>query len=423
MTPGGAHRQDGGMPEQTRHEDGYDVQRVRQAFPALSEGAAHFDGPGGSQVPDVVGRAVAETLTSAIANRGSVTRAEQRAEAVVLRARRAMADLLGADPEGAVFGRSMTQLTFDLSRTLARRWGPGDEVVVTRLDHDANIRPWLIAAERSGATLRWADFDKDTAELPVEAVTDVLGERTRVVAVTGASNLLGTRPDVRAIADAAHAAGALVYVDGVHLTPHAPVDVRGLGADFFACSPYKFLGPHHGVLVADPALLETLQPDKLLPSSDAVPDRFELGTLPYELLAGTTAAVDFLSGLVPADGDRRARLTASMTALEHYEAGLLDRLLAGLAAVEGVTLHGQPRRRTPTVLFSVRDRTPREVYEELGRRGINAPAGTFYALEAARWVGLGEAGAVRAGLAPYTSTQDVDRLVAAVGDLAAGRGT
>jgi cysteine desulfurase family protein (TIGR01976 family) len=399
-------------------EQQYDVERVRTHFPALAEGAAHFDGPGGSQVPDVVGAAVAGALTAAIANRGTVTRAEQRAEEIVVGARQAVADLVGGDPGGVVFGRSMTALTFDLSRTLAAEWGPGDEVVVTRLDHDANIRPWVIAAEHAAATVRFADFDKETADLPVDAVTDLLTDRTRVVAVTGAANLIGTRPDVRAIADAAHAAGALVHVDGVHLTPHAPVDVRAMGADFYACSPYKFLGPHHGALVADPALLETLHPDKLLPSSEAVPDRFELGTLPYELLAGTTAAVDFLADLLPGSGSRRDRLVASMAALEAYEAGLFAVLLEGLAAIDGVTLHGRPQRRTPTALFSVRDRSPQQVYEALGRLGVNAPGGSFYALEASRWLGLGDVGAVRAGLAPYTSADDVTRLLAGVAQVA-----
>ena len=394
----------------------YDVARVRASFPALREGAAHFDGPGGSQVPRQVGEAIAETITAAIANRGTVTAAEQRADAVVNEARQAVADLLGGSAEGVVFGRSMTQLTFDVSRAMARQWSTGNEVVVTRLDHDANIRPWVRAAELAGATVRWAPFDPGSAELSVEAVTGLFGERTRVVAVTGASNLLGTRPDVRAIADAAHAQGALVYVDGVHLTPHAAVDMVALGADFFVCSPYKFLGPHLGALAADPRLLETLEPDKLLPATNDVPERFELGTLPYELLAGTTAAVDFLADLVPADGDRRTRLVASMGALEDYEAGLFDKLLGGLGALDGVTLHGSPARRTPTALFSVAGRSPQEVYERLALAGVNAPGGNFYALEASRWLGLGDDGAVRAGLAPYTDESDIDRLLTAVAD-------
>jgi cysteine desulfurase family protein (TIGR01976 family) len=397
----------------------FDVARVRSCFPALAEGVAHFDGPGGSQVPDRVADAVSSTLRSGIANRGTVTAAERRAEAVVVAARAAVADLLGADPRGVVFGRSMTQLTYDVSRALAKSWGPEDEVVVTRLDHDANIRPWVQAAQAVGATVRWAEPDRDTGELPVQAVTQLLSDRTRLVAVTAASNLLGTRPDVPAMTAAARAVGALSYIDGVHLVPHAPVDVAALGADFFACSPYKFFGPHLGVVVAAPSLLETLHPDKLLPSTDDVPERFELGTLPYELLAGTTAAVDVLADLVPGEGDRRARVLASMAAVEEHEERVLAPLLDGLRATAGVTVHGSPARRTPTVLFTVDGRTPREVYEHLATRGVNAPAGSFYAVEASRHLGLGDAGAVRAGLAPYSDDSDVERLLAGVRELCA----
>jgi len=393
-----------------------DVAKVRSAFPALGLGVAHFDGPGGSQTPRAVAHAIARTLGAGVANRGTVTEAERRAEEIVVGARGAVADLLGAQPGGVVFGRSMTQLTYDVARTLAKQWGPGDEVVVTHLDHDGNIRPWVDAAATVGAAVRWAEFDKDTAELSVDDVRAVLSDRTRVVAVTGASNLLGTRPDVAVIAAAAHEVGALVYVDGVHLSPHAPVDVVALGADFFTCSPYKFFGPHHGIVVADPALLETLHPDKLLPSSDAVPERFELGTLPYELLAGTTATVDFIADLMPGEGDRRARVLASMTDVEEHETALFARLLDGLIAIDGVTLHGEPARRTPTALFSVRGREGREVYEHLASRAVNAPAGSFYAIEASRWMGLGDAGAVRAGVAPYTNDEDVDRLLAGVAE-------
>ncbi len=392
----------------------YDVTAVRSCFPALREGVAHFDGPGGSQVPEQVAQAVARTLTSGIANRGSVTAAERRADDVVLGARGAVADLIGADAGGVVFGRSMTQLTYDLARALAKQWGPQSEVVVTRLDHDANIRPWVDAARNVGATVRWADPDRTTGELSVEAVASQLTDRTRVVAVTGASNLIGTRPDVPAIAAAAHAAGALLHVDGVHLTPHAPVDVDALGADFYACSPYKFFGPHHGVLAADPGLLATVHPDKLLPSTDAVPERFETGTLPYELLAGTTATVEFIAGICNGAGTRRERVLASMAAVEEHEDRLLERLLTGLSAIDGVRLHGSPARRTPTVLLSVRGRAPREVYELLADRGVNAPAGNFYALEMSRHLGLGDDGGVRAGLAPYTDDDDVDRLLAGV---------
>ncbi len=397
----------------------YDVAAVRAHFPALDEGAAHFDGPGGSQVPDTVADAVAGTLRAAVSNRGVMTAAERRADGIVTGARQAMADLLAGTPGGIVFGRSMTQLTYDMARALAKQWRPGDEVVVTTLDHDANIRPWVHAAESRGVTVRRADFDPESGELAVAAVAGLLTERTRLVAVTAASNLLGTRPDIPAIAERVHEAGALLYVDGVHLTPHSLIDVGRLGADFYACSPYKFLGPHLGVLAADPALLETVRPDKLLPSSDAVPERFELGTLPYELLAGTTAAVDFLAGLVPGEGSRRERLARSMAALEQHERAMLEHLEAGLAEIAGVTPYGAPgRSRTPTTLFSLERITPAETYRLLAERGVNAPASHFYALECSRRLGLGDAGAVRAGIAPYTDESDVDRLVKGVRELA-----
>lgn len=387
----------------------YDVAAVRDHFPSLRAGYAHFDGPGGSQVPAAVAGAVAATMTSPLANRGTVTAAERAADAIVLGARAAMADLLGADPRGIVFGRSMTALTFDLARTLSAGWEPGDEVVVTRLDHDANIRPWVLAAEAAGAVVRWLDLDPATGEL--DDIDTVLSARTRLVAVTGASNLIGTRPPVRAIADRAHAVGALVHVDGVHLTAHAAVDAAALGADLYACSPYKFLGPHCGVLAAAPALLETLHPQKLLPSSDAVPERFELGTLPYELLAGTTAAVDLLAGLVPSTGTRRERLQVSMGALESHEDRLRGRIEDGLAGLPGVTVYSRAARRTPTLLVGFDGREPAEAYRFLAERGINAPASSFYALEASRRLGLGDGGSLRIGLAPYTDDDDVTRLL------------
>jgi cysteine desulfurase family protein (TIGR01976 family) len=398
----------------------YDVEAVRAQFPALAEGTAHFDGPGGSQTPRPVAEAIAAALLAGVSNRGHVTAAEKRADKITLDARQAMADLLGADPGGVVFGRSMTQLTYDFSRTLAKTWRPGDEVVVTRLDHDANIRPWVQAAAAVGATVRWADFDPETGELAAEAVAGQISERTRLVAVTGASNLLGTKPDVRAISDAAHRVGALCYVDGVHLTPHSTVDVAALGADLFACSPYKFCGPHMGALAAAPALLDRLRPDKLLPSSDAVPERFEFGTLPYELLAGVRAAVDFLAGLVPGDGDRRARLLRSYGALDAHESAMQLRLEDGLDAIGGITRHGAAARRTPLVLFSKAGVASADIYRALAACGVNAPAGSFYAIECSRRLGLGDGGAVRAGIAPYTTAEDVERLLDGVAAVSAG---
>lgn len=397
----------------------YDVDRVRARVPALADGTAYFDGPGGTQMPDVVADAMAAVLKAGVSNRGTVTAAERRSEATVQSARMAGADLVNGDPRGIVFGRSMTELTFEVARTLAQDWSPGDEVVVTRLDHDANVRPWVTYAERTGATVRWASFDPRTGVLTPEDVLRLVNENTRVVAVTGASNLLGTRPDVAAIGAELATCSALFYVDGVHLTAHAPIDMQAVGADFYACSPYKFLGPHIGMLAASPALLEAMHPDKLRPSTMDVPERFELGTLPYELLAGVDAAIDFLADLVPGDEatmSRRDRLVRSMTVLEEYEDSLRDRLRSGLERI-GVHLHGHAPVRTPTELFTVDGVDAQDVYRALAERKVNVPAGSFYAIEAADWIGLGSRGAVRAGLAPYSTAEDVDRLLEGVAAL------
>ncbi|MEO9140584.1 MAG: aminotransferase class V-fold PLP-dependent enzyme, partial [Jatrophihabitans sp.] len=244
--------------------------------------------------------------------------------------------------------------------------------------------------------------------------------RTRLVAVTGASNLIGTRPDVTTIAAQVHAVGALLFVDGVHLSAHAAVDVTNLGADFFACSPYKFFGPHCGVLAAAPALLETLHPDKLAPSSDAVPERFELGTLPYELLAGATAAVDFIADLdADATGARRERIVTSMRAAEQHEDALRDVIESTLRDLPGITLHSRAARRTPTLLMTFAAQAAADAYRFLAERGVNAPAGTFYALEPARRMGLPDGG-LRVGLEPYTDESDVDRLLTGLAEFLAG---
>ncbi|MGA1667256.1 MAG: cysteine desulfurase-like protein [Candidatus Nanopelagicales bacterium] len=390
----------------------YNVDRLRARVPALSEGAAHFDGPGGTQVPADVADAIAAALRAAVSNRGRGTAAERRADDIVTGARQAMADLLGADPRGIVFGRSMTQLTMDIARTLAQDWGPGDEVVVSRLDHDADVRPWVIHAERAGATIRWAEFDPATGEMSPQDVLRHVGPATRLVALTGASNLIGTRPDLAAVAAVVHEHDALFYVDGVHLTAHAPVDVEAIGCDFYACSPYKFLGPHLGVLAASPELLETLHPDKLLPATNVVPERFELGTLPYELLAGVTAAVDVLADLVPSEGTRRERVLTSMAALEDYEDALHARMREGLEAIPGITLYSNAKHRTPTETFTIDGFDGEAISAFLAERGVNAPAGNFYALEVSRSLGLGDTGGVRVGLAPYSSIDDVERLIA-----------
>jgi cysteine desulfurase family protein (TIGR01976 family) len=394
----------------------YDVDAVRAQIPALKSGTARFDAPGGTQTPQPVIDAMADALANPLANRGLTTEGERNAESIVTAARAALADLLGAQPRGIVFGRSATQLIYDLSRTLAKTWSAGDEVVVSRLDHDANIRPWIQAAEAVGATVRWADFDPATGELHPEHIEAVLSPRTRLVAVTAASNLIGTRPDIPAIAALAHDAGALFHVDAVHYASHAAVDLTALGADTLVCSPYKFLGPHLGVLASSPDLLETLHPDKLAPSTDVVPERFELGTLPYELLAGARAAVDFLAALAPkASGTRRERLLAAFRAIASHEDVLRGRIERGLADIGGITVYSRAVRRTPTLLLTLAGRDSAAVSKHLADQGVDAPAGTFYAAEAARRLGLGEVGGVRIGLAPYNCVEDVDRLLETLG--------
>jgi cysteine desulfurase family protein (TIGR01976 family) len=397
----------------------FDVNRVRAAYPALSDGYAYLDGAAGTQVPAAVIEAIADAYRSGLGNAGGAFPASGRSDAIVAECRRAVAELTGASPDGVILGPNMTTLTYRLAGTLARRWRPGDEVVVSRLDHDANVRPWVQAAQRHGAVVRWAEVDVKTAELPAGQYAGLISERTRLVAVTAASNVVGTRPDVKGIAAVAHQAGALCYVDGVHATPHVPVDVAALGADFYATSAYKWSGPHIGAVVADPALLETLHPDKLAPAPAGVPGRFERGTAAFADLAGVAAAVDHLAGLDPETAaTRRERVLASMAAVERYESGLFGRLLDGLAAMGHVTLHGQPARRTPTAFFTVAGYSPRQVAERLAARKVNVWNGDNYAWELAGAFGLRDSGgAVRAGLVHYNDEADVDRLLAAVADL------
>lgn len=398
----------------------FDVSRIRARMPALVSGVAFFDGPGGTQLPDFVADSMRTAMTEPLSNRGTMTQSELNAESIVLGSRLAAADLLGCDPAGVVFARSMTEATFMVARTLAKDWGPGDRVVVTDLDHDANVRPWVTYAEKAGAEVAWARLDPTTGELPTSHIVDQITDNTRLVAVTGASNVLGTRPDLPAIAEAAHAVNGLFFVDGVHLTAHAPIDVEQIGADFYACSAYKFLGPHLGIVAASSALWESLHPDKLAPSTEQVPERFELGTLPYELLAGLIAAVDVLADLVPGGETsmtRRDRLVRSMTALARHEDRLHARLRSALEDLPGITMYAHARRRTPTEFFAFDGWDSAEVAHRLADKQINAPAGSFYAYEPCRSLGLDSGGAIRAGLAPYTDESDVDRLIAALRDI------
>src|SRR5882757_11566955 len=299
----------------------FDVVSVRAAYPALADGFAYLDGAAGTQVPVSVIDAIGAAYRAGLGNAGGEFPASLRSTALTTECRQAVADLVGGTADGVILGPNMTTLTYRLAYTLASQWGAGDEVIVSRLDHDANVRPWIHAARRTGATVRWAEVDISTGELPAAQYADLLsGGRTRLVAVTAASNVLGTRPDVAAITAQARAAGALSYVDGVHATPHGPVDVTALGADFYATSAYKWSGPHVGAVIAAPDLLETLHPDKLMPAPGTVPERFEQGTPPFADLAGVTAAVDHLAQLDSgAAGPRRQRLLASMAAVEEHE--------------------------------------------------------------------------------------------------------
>ncbi|GGR69069.1 cysteine desulfurase-like protein [Streptomyces humidus] len=426
-----------------------DVVALRAHFPSLSQGFAFFDGPGGTQTPVPVAEAIVRTMTGPLSNRGTVSTSERNAERSVAGFRAAYADLLGVPASGIVHGRSATQLTYDFSRHLAKGWRAGDEIVLSRLDHDANVRPWIQAAERAGAAVRWIEIDEATTGLDLDSYERALSSRTRLVAVTAASNVLGTRPPVRRIADRAHEVGALVFVDGVHYAAHHLVDVPALGADLFVCSPYKFLGPHCGVLAGSPDVLEALAPDKLLPSTDTVPERFEFGTLPYEILAGATAAVDFLAAMDPGgegdgrardghapagrapdagkpddegpddegpdDGEpgasRRERLKRSLRSLHVHENALRSRVEEGLRALgDAVTVHSKAPDRTPTVLMTLKGRDAREAQAHLAARGVVAPAGSFYAYEVFAALKLPDP-SLRVGLAPYNDTEDVDRLL------------
>ena len=396
----------------------YDVNKVRGSFPSLNTGLAFFCGPGGSQVPDVVGKTISDAITKPISNRNVNTESEKNAEEIVLSFRAAVADLIDVDPRGVVYGRSWTQLTYDFSRTLAKNWGPGDEVVVTTLDHDSNVRPWVQAAEAVGATVRWAQLDADTTELTVEAVESVLSAKTKLVAVTGAGNTIGTRPDLKAIGAAVHKVGALFYVDAVHLTPHAPISAKEIGADFIGFSFYKMFGPHCAALAAAPALLETLQNDKLLPATNVVPERVEFGTLPSELMAGSVAAIEYIANLAPGSAtSRREKIVNSMNALEAYEDELLEYMESSLKALPGITLYGHAKKRTPTLYFSFKGFESAEIYKAMAKKSVTLPASNFYALETSRKLGLGDAGALRAGLAPYSTREDVDRLVAGLKEI------
>ena len=367
----------GGWPRRcTDGDEATPLTGVRERFPGLRDGWARLDGPAGTQMVDVAIDAMADFMRSGDnANHGGVFRAAEATDELVATTRETVGAAPRRRPARHRFGPSMTALTLRFAATIGRDLGPGDEVVCTRLDHDANVSPWVIAAERAGATMRFADPEPGTLELPGVAVEAALSERTRWVAVTAASNAVGTVPELPEIVAATHAAGASVYVDAVHATPHRAIDVETLGCDALVCSAYKWFGPHTSVLWGRPELLETLHPDKLRPSSDEIPDRFELGTLPFESLAGVRAAAEFMLSLDRDD-------------LRAHEDALLAQMLDGLRAIDGVTVYGAARDRAPTVMFTVAGRTSTEVAAALAAEKVAVWQGNYYALELSEHLGL-----------------------------------
>jgi cysteine desulfurase family protein (TIGR01976 family) len=406
-----------------------DVERLRTEFPALQREidgrpVVFLDGPAASQVPrrviDAVGRYLAETN----ANVGGAFASSRESDAMLAGARRAVADLLGTDdPQTIVFGPNMTTLTLALARSLARTWGDGDEIVVTRLEHDANFTPWIRAARDAGATVRVVDLRPEDCTLDMEDLRSKIGRRTRFVAVGAASNAVGTVSPVGEVVRWAHDVGARVFVDAVHHAPHLPIDVVDWGCDYLTCSAYKFFGPHVGVLWGRREALEELRPDKLRPASDALPGCWETGGQNHEGIAGTLAAIDYLADVGRRSAGeslaRRPALLAAYAAIERHETELSRALLAGMSGIRGLRVHGitEPERlaeRVPTVSFTHERLTPADVAEWLGRRGIFVWKGNYYALPVTEALGLEPLGIVRVGLLHYSTRDEVDRLLAAL---------
>lgn len=405
------------------------VEDIRAHFPALErrhEGmaVAYFDGPGGTQVP----RAVVEAMTDYLYNHNANSHwhypTSIETDEIIASARSAMADFLGAQPAEVAFGANMTTLTFHLSRALGDGWGPGDEVLVTELDHHANVDPWRTLARERGITVRTVAVDVAAGGIDWADLERQLGPRTRLLAIGAASNAIGAMTDVRRAADLAHAAGAQIFVDAVHYAPHALVDVRALDCDYLACSPYKFYGPHLGVLYGRQALMECLIVPKLLPASNAAPERLETGTQSHEAMAGAAAAVDFLAGLASASasGNRRAGLMQTFEALHRRGVELARRLTSGLAGIPGVRVHGvvPDAPRTPTVAFTVSGVPSRDVAVALARKAVFVSTGDFYATTLVAKLGFARDGLVRAGAACYTTAGEVERLLEGVEDIARG---
>jgi cysteine desulfurase family protein (TIGR01976 family) len=404
-----------------------DTTRIRAQFPALSRvvggrPAAYLDGPGGTQVPKSVIDAMVDFMRAGGSNHGGSFVTSRETDAVADDARRAVADLFGASPDEIVFGQNMTSLTLSVSRALAATWTPGDNIVVTRLDHDANVWPWVIAARDNGVEVRWVDFDPDDGcRLLAEHLDDLIDARTRLVAVTHASNAVGTITDVRSIIEVAHTVGARTYVDAVHYSPHGLLDVADLGTDFLVASSYKFFGPHTGCLYGTTEALTGVAAYKIRPAPDEPPGKWETGTQSFESLAGITAAVDYIASLGRGPS-RRDRIASAMATIGDYERSLSARFLDGIAALPAVTLYGRatPGGRTPTFAVSVDGVHPDTVAAVLGDLGIFVWSGDYYAVEVMRRLGIADRGGlVRIGFVHYNTLEEVDRVVTALGDLSA----
>jgi len=411
----------------------YPIEKIRECFPALGRTidgrvAVFFDGPGGSQVPTSVVDAVSDYLLNHNANTGMSFATSLETDEIISEALQACADFIGcSDPTEIAFGQNMTSLNIQLSSALSRTWGQGDEIVVTRLDHDGNVRPWSLAAEWSGATLRKIDVNPEDCTLDMDSAIGTISEKTVLVAVGAASNLSGTINDVRTIADIAHEFGAEVVVDAVHFAPHSLIDISEMGCDFLLCSPYKFFGPHQGVLWGKKGRMEELPVAKLRVSSEEIPFRWMTGTQSHEGMAGTKAAIDHIAWIGrESSGNhrltRREALSEAYKVIEEHERNLCLRMLEGLEGVDGLNVWGitEPSRiseRSPTVSFTHPSMTASMIGEELSRRGIFVWAGNFYALELTETLGLEPEGVLRAGVLHYNSMEEVDYFVKSVSEI------
>lgn len=403
---------------------------IRPLFPALAQKVAgrpavFFDGPGGTQVPQSVITAITDYLTHSNANTHGAFITSQRTDAVIADAHAAIADLLGCAPDEVFFGQNMTSLTFALSRAIGRELQAGDEIIVTRLDHDANVAPWRALSER-GVVIREVDIDTEDCTLDMDNLAALIGPRTRLVAVGYASNAVGTINDIPRIVEWAHQVGALVFVDAVHYAPHGLIDVKALDCDFLACSVYKFFGPHVGVIYGKREHLQRFQPYKVRPAADTVPERWMTGTQNHEGLAGVIAAIDYLASLGQPAPDRRAALITAMQQIAAYERTLAVQLIEGMLAIPGLTFYGirEPERfawRTPTVSFRLAHLSPRAVATALAERGIFVWDGNYYALSLSERLGVEPIGGmVRVGLVHYNTAEEVDRFLAVLRELANG---